>query len=136
MPGLLDYLLNYPSGAGQAPEPASSPLHSMFGGLLYPPVFAPAQPTQLASRATGDELPSIMLGNVGPIFHPPQWIGNRNYGPMFDAADQAMETERRTGRMQGLKMNGQDRLTPDRELNPKYVPDSRGISPTGWNRVA
>jgi len=71
------------------------------------------------------------MGNAGP--HDPRWIGNKNYGPIFDAVDQAIGSGNKSP-----EFNLKQEVNPNSgsDKNPSYVPDYRGISPTGWNRVA
>lgn len=67
--------------------------------------------------------------------HPSDWVGNKNYNDVFDAADTAVAQEKKTGKMPGINIKQGPSITDDPELNPKYAPDRSGRSKTGWNRV-
>lgn len=41
--------------------------------------------------------------NLGPVYHPPGWIGNRNYKEHFEGADKAIEIENRTGKAPSIR---------------------------------
>jgi hypothetical protein len=79
--------------------------------------------------------PQAPMGVAGP--HDPRWFGNQGaYGMMFDTADRIIQREKETGKNIPHTVSPiYQQLTPS-NVNPDYVPDERGTSPSGWNRVA
>lgn len=79
---------------------------------------------------------------VGTPEHPPEWIGNKWYGNMFDAVDRANQFKRDQDKIfpqlplgePQFKFNAPINPMGDMEVNPDYLPDYHGVSPSGWNR--
>lgn len=92
--------------------------------------------TPYSDRETEDTYQNLSNNSSQVTGHPSGWVGNQNYPDVFDAADRAIDQNAKTGKMPGIKLKQAPSITDDPELNPKYAPDTSGVSKTGWNRVA
>lgn len=41
--------------------------------------------------------------NMGPIYHNPNWIGNKLYKDHFETGDQVIDIEKKTGKQPGVR---------------------------------